>query len=319
MPLINFVLIRLDTQHLKVNRQDNYTPLLKYWLIACMEQNGPAERHRVETGFYFREISAEFLMRKIYRLLLLCLLTLISACQPFIENRSTQPASNTVQPYPPATLQVLSTTVRIDNPTNIPTQDLTAAPPAATAGTPDMAALLKEFPLNKGTSWTWNNTGYAQANNDPSKIIHGTSRIVETVADTLISPPFFVAHIQGSKTMLSADPGWQENGTFGLGNYDYWYILRDGQVYLSYTRPDPTKFQADQLLLEYQFPMYMGASWCPDKRTDKSPATLAETPFPCEYAGMRAIENVEYVQTPAGRFEHCYRMTDFYNSGGVRQ
>jgi hypothetical protein len=34
---------------------------------------------------------------------------------------------------------------------------------------------------------------------------------------------------------------------------------------------------------------------------------------------MRAIENVEYVQTPAGRFEHCYRMVDFYNSGGVRQ
>jgi hypothetical protein len=132
MSLINFVLIRLDTQHLQVNRQDNYTPLLKYWLIAGMEQNGAAERHRVETVFYLREISAEFLMRKIYRLLLLCLVTLISACQPVIENSSTQPFSNSVQPYPPATLQFLSSAARNANPTSVPTQALTEAQPAAT-------------------------------------------------------------------------------------------------------------------------------------------------------------------------------------------
>ncbi|MDR3575542.1 MAG: hypothetical protein P4L50_16915 [Anaerolineaceae bacterium] len=66
--------------------------------------------------------------------------------------------------------------------------------------------------MNIGTSWTWTNTGYVQADSNPNKMIHGTSRIIETVANTQYSPPIYIAHMPGSKTMLSADQGWQENG-----------------------------------------------------------------------------------------------------------
>ena len=267
-------------------------------------------------------------MWKILLIPFLFLVISLAACQPGIGVPSTQPSNKAGHPAPSAPALVLSTSTLIETPAYLPTLEMDQTPtqsipssqPITPTGAIDLSTLLKKFPLNKGTSWTWTNTGYSQAENDPYKIIHGSSQVIETVADIQNSPPFYIAHIRGSKTMLSADPGWQENGRFDLGEYEYWHVLRDGQVYLSYARPDLTIFPAGQLdLLEYQFPMAPGAAWCPDWQTEKYLKPPVETPFPCQFAGMRTIENIESVQTQAGNFKQCYRMTDAINSGGVTQ
>jgi hypothetical protein len=119
---------------------------------------------------------------------------------------------------------------------------------------------------------------------------------------------------------MNADSGWEENGTFGLGNYDYWYIVSNrNQVYLSYDRPDLHNIQTDKLLLEYQFPMVKGSTWCPNKQQKADLTPRVETPIPCATAGMREVEGEESYSTQAGKFDHCYRMVDGYNSGGVTQ
>ncbi len=191
---------------------------------------------------------------------------------------------------------------------------------ACQSGKNNFTASLKAFPLARGTSWTYNNTGYAQSANDPNSMIKGTAQIVESVVDIQSQSSFFIAHIQGSKTMLKADPGWQENGTFALGNYEYWYIVnKSGQVFLSTDRPDPQNILTDQLLLEYQFPMAKGSTWCPNKQQKTDLTPRVETPVPCATAGMREVEGEESYTTQAGKFDHCYRMVDVYNSGGVTQ
>jgi hypothetical protein len=200
---------------------------------------------------------------------------------------------------------------------SIPTIADQVLPPTSTLNVP---MPLKMFPLYKGASWTYIKTGYSQSGISPYLTIKGTTQIVESVVDVQSQSSFYIAHIEGNKSLLNADPGWEEHGTFGLGKYEFWYIVsRGGQIYLSYAPPDPQNILTNQLLQEYQFPMAKGSSWCPNKQQKEDLASPAKTPVPCASAGMRVVYEEGSYTTQAGKFDRCYRMDDDYNSGGVTQ
>jgi len=197
------------------------------------------------------------------------------------------------------------------NPFPVPSSTPTTAPPGSD--------FLEIFPLAEGTTWTYKRIGYAQAPSDPKTIIEGRSEIVETVVETVSGPDTVVAHIQGRKTLVEADQGWEENDRFGLGDYEYWYAVRDGKVYFSDLPLEPADFQSDLLALEFQFPMGEGTQWCPLLPGEARGSPGTPLPSPCEYSGMRTVEQVAAYTAPAGKFERCYQMRDAFNSGGVIQ
>jgi hypothetical protein len=116
-----------------------------------------------------------------------------------------------------------------------------------------------------------------------------------------------------------ADPGWQDFESFGLGDYEYFYVLQDRNAYRSAVYPDTANIHTDQLLQEFQFPMAVGVEWCPSKLDKGYLTPPAETPVPCAYIGKRIVEQEGTYQTPARSFDHCYQMRDIVNSGGVIQ
>jgi len=249
----------------------------------------------------------------------LLLATVLAACESRPEGPKDTPAATTIyySPTPPslipATAAVSPSTESFITATILPPHEKEVTLPGTFAG----PSLLKTFPLYPGASWAYRKVGYSQAPDDPNKIIRGTAAITETVAGTLSKPPYRIVHILGDKTMLSSDPGWEENGTFGLGNYEYWYVVLGDQVYLSYAQPDPEAIQTRRMLLEFQFPLAMGAQWCPSSLEKGYLTPPAETPAPCEFAGMRVVDGEGSYQTPVGDFDNCFRMNDQVNSGGV--
>jgi hypothetical protein len=195
----------------------------------------------------------------------------------------------------------------VPNPTPISTPLSTLLP----SGVPDLP-FLSTFPLSPGTTWVYTKTGYTQADGDSQKIIQGTSTIEERVADVKTLEPYTFVHIQGNKTMVSADPGWQENGTFGLGNYEYWYVIKNNQVYLSFIQPDPTQIKLAEMRLVYQFPLRVGSEWCPGPEIKGQPIPDIAS------CGSKSIVTAEkpYLSR-LGELKPCFEIHVTSNSGDV--
>jgi hypothetical protein len=168
------------------------------------------------------------------------------------------------------------------------------------------------FPIDPGTTWIYTKTGYTQAEGDPQKIIQGTTRIEERVAGVQTQSSYTLVHIQGNKSIVSADAGWQENGAFGLGDYEYWFVIQNNQVYLSYTQPDPVQIQLGQMRLLYQFPLQVGSEWCPGSEVKGQPIPDIGS---CFSKTIVAAKN-PYLSR-FGELEPCYEIHDTANSGDV--
>jgi hypothetical protein len=175
------------------------------------------------------------------------------------------------------------------------------------------------FPLSPGTTWTYTKFGYTQVDTNPDQLIHGTSQTTETIAEVQAFPGGWIAHVRGHKAMLQADLGWQENGRFPLGDYEYWYVFQNDSLYSSFSPPSPTQPDTFPMLEEYHFPMAVGASWCPGKQVRASLTPEAETPVPCAYAGKRTVIGEGPYQGTAGAFDRCYQLQDQSNGGDVIQ
>ena len=171
---------------------------------------------------------------------------------------------------------------------------------------------LSSFPLYSGTTWVWMKTGYTQAEGDPQKIIQGTAKIEERVAEVQTVSSYQVAHILGNKVIVSSDPGWQENGTFGLGDYEYWYVVKDNQVYLSYQQPDPAQMKFEQMRLLYQFPLQVGSEWCPGSEIKGQPVLDIQS---C--GNKTVVTNKRPYTSSLGDFKTCYEIHVTANSGDV--
>src|SRR5512140_211287 len=90
---------------------------------------------------------------------------------------------------------------------------------------------IGDFPLTKGTTWTYAVTEYQPAQNDPSKTITAHSTYKDTVVDTQTAGSYFIAHVQRTSTLLSSDPGWIASA--GAGITEWWYVLDDLKIYES--------------------------------------------------------------------------------------
>ena len=159
-----------------------------------------------------------------------------------VTSCSAMKSSPTPIPVPPAiqTPTILPAADPSTTPAERPTQSQ-SDPGAAQATLPPTLSSIITFPASPGTTWVYFKKGYTQADGEPQKIVHGTSKIVETIVEEKEVLPYFLVHIKGNKTMVSADDGWQENDPFGLGDYEYWYIFKDNLIYYSFTKPDLLK------------------------------------------------------------------------------
>lgn len=186
----------------------------------------------------------------------------------------------------------------------------------------EISKLLEKFPLYPGSSWSFTKTNYTQAGSDPDTILNAVMRVDERVLDTHPESPYFFVHLQRITTLVRVDPGYENYDSLanlGLGDFEFWYIVLNGRVYFSSDQPDPAVMRLDQLDEEYDFPMTVGSSWCPNKRQKGSLTPVAETPVPCASAGSRKVMSEQTYQTQAGNYDRCHQLADFYNSGGVNQ
>ena len=181
---------------------------------------------------------------------------------------------------------------------------------------PDLAAALKIFPLYLGTRWVYTEVNYTQTG-DPNQIISAVTSIEDQVADVQNLPPYYIAHIQRETSLVSADPGWGDNGfKTSLGSSEFWYVVHAGRVYRSNERPDPATINLDQLTEELDLPLAKNLNWCPNKMGEIAPKPQ-ETPVPCQYVGSRVVLAEQPFQTQAGSFDACFQLEDVYNDGPI--
>ena len=180
--------------------------------------------------------------------------------------------------------------------------------PSQTPASSDSSEALAEFPLAKGTTWAYAYVSYEPTTADPTQVMTATYLFTETVVDTQVTPPYFVAQVQREERLIQAPPDWPQ--TESSRPHEYWYIVKDRQVYESFQKP-ASIIPTDTLTLAYDFPLALGRSWCPLKYME------GEKVQDC--TAKRTVVSQESYETPAGKFDNCYEITEDVNSGGVTQ
>lgn len=168
-----------------------------------------------------------------------------------------------------------------------------------------------ELPLEKGTTWVYSYESYEQAA-DPSQVIKATYQLTESVVDVEVISTYRVAHIKREFQLVSADADWA--GDFSNQQKEFWYVVKDQQVFQSYQQPDANT-STEELTLVYEFPLSVTKSWClgmPDSRVPNE--TVG-----CEFVGRREVTSQGSHETPAGNFADCYDLIDYFNGGNYFQ
>ena len=216
------------------------------------------------------------------------------------------PAAVTTVPAPTAT--VAATT----RPSTLTPPALFTLAPGAQG--PDLAEALKIFPLLPGARWLYTEVDYTQTG-DPNQMISAAVSIEDRVADVQNQPPYYVAHIQRTASLVRADAELDQIGVMTRpGRSEYWYILIHGRVYQSQDRPDLLNLHLDQLSEELNLPLKQNLSWCPRKMGEIAPQPQ-ETPIPCQFVGARTVIAEQPFETQAGAFASCFQLQDAYNGG----
>ena len=115
--------------------------------------------------------------------------------------------------------------------------------------------------------------------------------------------------MQHAERLIQAPPDWPL--TESSRPNEFWYLVKGQQVYESSQPVDPGKISTDTLTLAYEFPLALGRNWCPWAYVK------GEKVQDCVAAGKRNVVSQESLDTPAGRFDNCYKITEDVNSGGV--
>lgn len=187
--------------------------------------------------------------------------------------------------------------------------------PAQTSPAPNQAT-VRQFPTEPGTVWVYIKTGYSPVEGESGRLIHGIARIEEQIVDTQNVPPYTIVHIEGKKGIISADDGWVENGIFGIGDYEYWYVIQGKMVYLSYKHPVPSAIILEELTLAYAFPFRQGTEWCSSAEALRNGKNLTPIPDPPCFSDKVVRASGAYI-SPVGEIGDCYEIHELYNSGNV--
>jgi hypothetical protein len=166
-----------------------------------------------------------------------------------------------------------------------------------------------ELPLEKGTTWIYSYEAYEQSA-DPTQIIKATYQLTESVVDVETISTYFVAQVKREFQLVNAEAGWP--GDFSSQSNEFWYVVNDHQVLQSNQPLDPPNIEIDQLILDYDFPLSVAKTWC---LTIPNPKDLNKTTIGCEFVGKREVTSQGPYETSAGKFDDCYVMIDYWNTG----
>jgi hypothetical protein len=117
--------------------------------------------------------------------------------------------------------------------------------------------------------------------------------------------------VKRERKLVNADVGW--TGDFAGEPVEYWYVVNDHQVFRSNQPLDDGDLRLDKLILEYEFPLSVKKSWCGLPNDLKDPKGVAG----CDLIGRREVTDQGPYETPAGSFDDCYDMVDYYNGGNI--
>ena len=179
---------------------------------------------------------------------------------------------------------------------------------------PEPPAESSRLPLNKGTSWTYAYESYEPSPSDPAQVIKATYQLIETVIDTETVSPYLIAHIKREYQLVNVDPGW--TGDFDVSQpNEYWYLVDNDKVFESRSPIETNAIKRDGFLLDYEFPLSLSSAWCRQAFNPKNPSSNEAAN--CEFIGKRMVTNTGFYETPAGKFDDCYELTDYSNGGNI--
>jgi hypothetical protein len=171
-----------------------------------------------------------------------------------------------------------------------------------------------DFPLEKGTTWTYSYKAYEPSPTDPAQVIEANYQMVETVIDTENISDYFIAHVKKEYQLINMDPGWSGDFEVSQPN-EYWYITDDDKMFESRSPMDTNTIDTRDFVLEYDFPLSLSDAWCLLPLDSTKPNSGKE--ISCEFVGKRMVTNTGDFESPAGAFDNCYELTDYFNGGNL--
>lgn len=169
------------------------------------------------------------------------------------------------------------------------------------------------FPLEQGTTWVYSYEAYDPSPADPEQIIKANYELTETIVATTTASEYLIAHVQRDRILIHADPGWVQDVSSQPN--EFWYLRKDQQVFESNLPVNEGNIQPERLILNYQFPLTLGRHWCLLSDAENAPKEIAG----CDFVGKREVTEQTDYETPAGKFENCYNLVDYYNGGNILQ
>ena len=185
--------------------------------------------------------------------------------------------------------------------------------PFAFGCTLQTTAKASSFPLNKGTTWIYSYEAYEPTTADPNQIIKATYQLTESVVETETISTYLVAHVKREDKLVNADVGW--TGDLSNQPKEFWYVVNDNQVFHSNQLLDIANINFGDLILDYEFPLSVKKSWCLLPKDPNDPNEIAA----CDFIGKREIVSQGPYDAPAGSFDDCYDMVDYFNGGNIFQ
>ena len=170
---------------------------------------------------------------------------------------------------------------------------------------------LSEFPLHQGTTWVYSYEAYDSSPSDPTQITKASYHLTETIVEVETISTYLVAHIKREYELIKADNDWI--GDLSSQPNEFWYVVNNNRVLQSNQPLDFDSVQLDELLFDYEFPLSVEKSWCLLPHNPKDSQEIVG----CNFIGKRVVTNQGHYELPAGTFNDCYDMVDYFNGGNI--
>ena len=167
------------------------------------------------------------------------------------------------------------------------------------------------FPLEEETTWVYSYEVYESSLTDPMQIVKATYQLTDTIVKSEITSNYVVAHVKRERELVKADTGWMQG--VSVGPNEFWYVSNDHQLFQSNSPLDMNNIKLEDLILDYEFPLSLGKSWCLFSGNSSDPQGIAD----CDFVGKREVTDQGRYETQAGNFDHCYDLIDYYNGGNI--
>ncbi len=190
--------------------------------------------------------------------------------------------------------------------------------PTASASANENA--LQVFPLTRGAQWVYAEMAYDTLPNDvlpqqANRQITATLLVTDTVIETQTRGAAYAAQVVRERQIVSTTIALAELGDYGEIIFadnapaTKWYIFASDKIFSQQENLDWDAVMSSTL--ELQLPLTANARWYPDAEQRAQFSTDEMVP------GLRVLENAPRLHLPAGDFENCFVLHDFYNGGGV--